>query len=420
VRGDSLWRAVLGVDQTVIEDVWFDEEAQVVVVSVRPVARQRGRCGRCRVRCPGYDVGRGRRRRWRGLDLGTITVWLEAESPRVRCRVHGAVVAYVPWARHGAGHTRAFDDQVAWLAVHMSKIAVTQLMRIAWRTVGAIITRVNADAQAGTDGFEGLRRIGIDEVSYKRHHKYLTVVVDHDRRRLVWAAPGRGSEVLGAFFTALGPQRCAQITHVSADSARWITKAVIRACPDAVRCADPFHVVKWANQALDEARREIWNQVRTRPTHRTGSAKGPGVAIKSVRWALWKNPEDLTGNQRTELAWIAKAHPDLHRAYLLKEGLRLIFQRPPHEAITALDRWTQWARRSRIPAFVDLQRRLQSHKTQIIDAITNRLSNGLTESVNAKIRLLTRIAYGFKNPHALIALAMLNLAGHCPPLPGRL
>jgi transposase len=409
----------LGVDKTIIEGVWFDEDAQIVVVSVRPVARERGRCGRCRRRCPGYDVGRGVRRRWRGLDLGTIAVWLEADSARVKCRVHGAVVTYVPWARHGAGHTRAFDDQVAWLVVHTSKIAVSHLMRIAWRTVGAIITRVNADAQAGTDRFEGLRRIGIDEISYKRNHKYLTVVVDHDRRRLVWAAPDRGSQVLATFFTALGSQRCKQITHVSADSARWISKAVTRACPDAVRCADPFHVVKWANQALDEARREIWNQVRTRPTHRTSSAKGPGVPIKNIRWALWKNPENLTGNQRAELAWIAKAHPDLHRAYLLKEGLRLIFQRPPAEALTALNQWTNWARRSRIPAFVDLQRRLQTHKTQIIDAITNRLSNGLTESVNAKIRLLTRIAYGFKNPHALIALAMLNLAGHCPPLPSR-
>lgn len=416
MRGVRVWRGVLGLESAVVEGVALDGVVGVVV-RVRPVKLACGRCGVCGRRCPGYD--RGSRRRWRALDAGVLRVMVEADAVRVSCSRHGVVVAAVPWARHGAGHTRAFDDQAAWLAVHCSKAAVVQLLRVGWRTVGAIVERVNADARNGVDRFEGLRRIGIDEISYKRNHKYLTVVVDHDTGRLVWAAPDRGSQVLEAFFTALGPQRCAAVTHVSADSARWIGKAVTQACPDAVRCADPFHVVKWANQALDETRREIWNRIRTRPTHRTQSAKGPGKPLKNARWALWKNPENLTENQHAELAWIAKAHPVLHRAYLLKEALRLVFQRPPAEAIIALDQWTNWARRSRIPAFVDLQRRLQAHKPQIINAITNRLSNGLTESTNTKIRLLTRIAYGFKNPHALIGLAMLSLGGHCPPLPGR-
>lgn len=410
---------MLGLESAVVESVVLDAVVGVVV-RVRPVKSAGGRCGVCGLRCPGYD--RGRCRRWRALDAGVLRVVVEADVPRVSCPRHGVVVAAVPWARHGAGHTRSFDDQAAWLAVHCSKAAVVRLLRVGWRTVGAIVDRVNTDAEmaevrAGSDRFEGLRRIGIDEISYKRNHKYLTVVVDHDTGRLVWAAPDRGSQVLDAFFTALGPERCAQVTHVSADSARWIGKAVTQACPDAVRCADPFHVVKWANQALDEARREIWNRIRTRPTHRTQSAKGPGKPIKNARWALWKNPENLTPNQRAELAWIAKAHPVLHRAYLLKEGLRLVFQRPPDQAATALDQWINWARRSRIPAFVDLQRRLQPHKPHIIDAITNQLSNGLTESINTKIRLLTRLAFGYKNPNALISLAMLSLGGHCPPLP---
>ncbi len=117
-------------------------------------------------------------------------MWLEADAPRVNCRVHGPTVAAVPWARHGAGHTRDFDDTVAWLAVQCSKTAVTELLRVAWRTVGAIITRVQADIDATVDRFDGLRRIGIDEISYKRGHRYLTVVVDHDTGRLVWAAVG--------------------------------------------------------------------------------------------------------------------------------------------------------------------------------------------------------------------------------------
>ncbi len=99
---------------------------------------------------------------------------LEAEAPRVTCRDHGVVVAAVPWARHDAGHTLAFDDTVAWLAVKTSKTAVTQLMRIAWRSVGSIVARVSIDAMAAVDRFASVRRIGIDEISYKRNAALLT------------------------------------------------------------------------------------------------------------------------------------------------------------------------------------------------------------------------------------------------------
>ncbi len=150
MRNARLWAGLLGVEKTTIERVEFDEEQGVLVAHVRPVRWQRGRCGVCRRRCPGYDGGDGRRR-WRCLDLGTMRAVLEADAPRVRCREHGVVVAAVPWARHGGGHTRFFDDQVAWLAVTCSKTAVTELMPIAWRTVGAIITRVADDAMAGVD-----------------------------------------------------------------------------------------------------------------------------------------------------------------------------------------------------------------------------------------------------------------------------
>jgi transposase len=419
VRNASLWRALLGVEKTVVEGVEFDPVEQVLVARVRPRQQANGRCGRCRRRARGYDRGEGPRR-WRSLDLGTIPVWLEAEAPRVSCLAHGVTVQAVPWARHGAGHTLGFDDLVAWLATQCSKTAITQLMRIAWRTVGAIITRVWADVEALHDRFAGLSRIGIDEISYKRHHKYLTVVVDHDSGRLVWAKPGRDKATLAAFFDQLGPQRSARISHVSADGAEWISTVVGKQCPNAVRCADPFHVVKWATEALDEVRRDACNQARGAVTRRrAGRASGHAKALKGARYALWKNPDNLTTNQQAKLAWIAKTDPRLHRAYLLKEGLRLIFGLDPAEAPAALDRWIGWARRCRIPAFVALQHRIVKHQASILAAIDHGLSNGRIESVNTKIRLLTRIAFGFTSPDALIALAMLTLGGHPPSLPGR-
>ncbi len=199
---------LFGVEKTVIEDLEFDPDAGLVVAHVRPTARTRSRCGRCQRRCRIYDAGRGRRR-WRALDLGTITAFLEADSPRVKCPAHGVVVAHVPWARHDAGHTLAFDQSVAWLATVTSKSAVTELMRIAWRTVGTIITRVWADTGGQVDLFADLRRIGIDEISYRRGHLFLTVVIDHDTGRLVWAGTGQSKATLQKFFDALGPERCA-------------------------------------------------------------------------------------------------------------------------------------------------------------------------------------------------------------------
>jgi transposase len=188
VRGSSVWPVVLGLNKSVIDsvDLVDDERGDdpVVIVRVRLTKSARSRCGLCGWRCRGYDAGDGRRR-WRALGLGTIPVWLEADAPRVSCLSHGVVVAAVPWARHDAGHTNAFDATVAWLATKCSKTAACELMRVAWRTVGSILARVWADIEAADDRLAGVTRIGIDEISYKRGHKYLTVVVDHDSGHLL-------------------------------------------------------------------------------------------------------------------------------------------------------------------------------------------------------------------------------------------
>ncbi|MPZ62983.1 MAG: hypothetical protein GEU93_17185 [Propionibacteriales bacterium] len=277
---------------------------------------------------PRYDRGESRRR-WRALNLGTIQAFVEADAPRVRCRVHGVVVTAVPWARHGARFTRGFEDTVAWLAAGCAKTTVTELLQVGWRTVGTIISRVCAEVDTELDRFAGLARIGIDEISYKKKHKYLTVVIDHDTGRLVWAAPGRDSATLRRFFDALGPERSAALTHVSADHARWISAVVAEHAPQATYCADWFHVIGWASEALDEVRRQAWNDARagtgsvtrTVPSGRViRLARGDAKRLRRCRWVLWKNPEDLTDQQQAKLAWIAKTDPRLYRAYLLKEA----------------------------------------------------------------------------------------------------
>ncbi len=408
--GPRLWARLLGVERAVVEDVRL--EGGVVVVAMRPQRRERKRCGVCRRRCPGYDTGNGKRR-WRALDLGTVFAYIEAEAPRVRCRKHGVVVAGVPWARHDSGFTRSFEDQVAWLATECSKTAASELMRASWRTVGRIITRVSQEREKRRDRFANLRRIGIDDISYRRGQRYLMVVVDHDSGRLVWAAAGRDAKSLAQFFDLLGEERCQQIELVSADGADWIAEMVWKRCPNARLCLDPFHVVKWASDALDEVRREVWNQAR-----RSGQ-EALARELKDARFALWKNPEHLTRRQHASLAQIAKTNEPLYRAYLLKEQLRQVFHLPLGPALAMLEDWLIWARRCRLRPFVKLARNIKAYLPDIENALDHRLSNALVESVNTRIRLITRRAFGFHSADPLIALVMLSLAGLCPPLPGR-
>lgn len=412
MRHTRVWAKGMGLAGAVVERVELEGETNTLVVSVRVGWQDRDRCGICRRRAPGFDLGRGRRR-WRALDLGTTVTELEADSPRVSCREHGVVVTWVPWARHGSRFTRAFEEQAAWLTAHAAQSTVATLLRVTWRSMARIVTRVVAAAEAGRDPFAHLERIGIDEISYRKGQKYITVVVDHDSGRLIWAAPGRDEATLHRFFDALGEQRSKRLRRVSRDGGSWIVNVLDRRCPQAIQCTDPFHVVKWATDALDEVRRAVWNQAR-----HTGEVE-VAQQLKGARWALWHNPENLTDRQQDTLEGLARTNRPLYRAYLLKEALRLVFHVGKRRALAELQRWLQWARRSRLAPFVKLARTITNYRASIEAALRYRLSNALVESTNQKIRLIIRRGYGFHSPEAIIALAKLSLGGLCPPLPGR-
>ncbi|MCA1701594.1 MAG: ISL3 family transposase, partial [Actinobacteria bacterium] len=319
----------------------------------------------------------------------------------------------VPWARHDSAFTTAFEDQCAWLAVNTSARAVAQLMRTTWRAVGGICRRVSDEARAQRDLLADLRRLGFDEISVRKGQSYLTVVVDHHTGRLVWAAPGRDRKTVEKFLDLLGEERCARVELVSCDMADWITRPVAERCPNATVCLDPFHVVKLATDALDEIRREVWNAARK--AGETALAKD----LTGARFALWKNPENLTPRQKTKLAHIQQINQRLYRAYLLKEQLRQIYRVDPGEAVGVLDAWLKWAWRCRLPPFVKLARTIRDQRAGIEAAFRNGLSNARVEQINTQIRLITRRGFGYHSQQAVIALAMLSLAGLCPPLPGR-
>ncbi len=415
MRASRVFGEVLGGHHMVIEDVEVgtevvtvkgqpDRECPVLVASVRPYARDAGRCSRCLARCPGYDSGAGVRR-WRGLDTATMKTYLQAPSPRVSCAEHGVVVAAVAWARPGAKCTYALEDTCAWLAAHTALSVLTVLLRLSWRTVSAIVARVVAERAGRTDRLEGLRRIGIDEISYRKGHRYLTVVIDHDTGRMVWAHEGRNKETLELFFAALGDTRAGLLTHVSADGAEWIHTVVAAHAPSAVLCLDPFHVVAWAMTALDK--------VRTRTVATTGTGD------RHLMWAIRKNPADLNTEQRSTLADLQAENTELFRAYLLKEQLREVFRTKGARGRELLGGWISWAKSCGITEFEKLCTTIEHYRPLIVNNLDHAVSNARSEATNTHIRALTKRAYGYHSPEALIGMAMLTRGGLCPPLPGR-
>ena len=258
----SAFKRLLRIEKIVIENVYFDDmsDEEIFVIRAKPPSRERNRCPVCGRKCTGYDSTH-KMRRWRSLDFGSTRVYIEGFAPRILCKEHGVLVAKFPWARHNSDYTYDFETAVTWLTLHATIQDVSEFYRIKWDTVGSITRRVQkALENAAPSRFDNLEQIGIDETSYKKGHKYMTVIVNHKTGHLIWAKKGHGKEILASFFNELTPEQRANIKFVTADGARWIADTVTDYCPNAVRCIDPFHVVAWANNCLDEVRKATVRQ----------------------------------------------------------------------------------------------------------------------------------------------------------------
>ena len=214
---------------------------------------------RRRLRCPCGATTRARydssRRRWRHLNFGACQVWLEADIHRVDCRKCGRVrTEQVPWARPNARHSSDFENVVAWLAQRMDKTSISRLLRCSWEAVDAIVARVVVD-HIDDSRLDHLYRIGVDEISYRRGHRFLTIVADHDTGNVVWVGKQRSKAAFEEFFTALGPQRAAAIEAISLDGSSVYLPVTREQIPQARICLDPFHVIKWTNEVVESVYR---------------------------------------------------------------------------------------------------------------------------------------------------------------------
>lgn len=403
MRATSLLRKLLCQKHTKITA--FEFTALGVVVDTAPTTRV-PRCGCCgrKVR-RGYDA---RERRWRHLDFAGMRVELRYRIRRVECPRCGVQTEAVPWAEPGSGFTRDFEDTVALLAQKTDRTTIRQLMGIAWETVGNIAHRVVA-RRGPNDLLDGLRRIGIDEISYKRHHHYLTVVTDHERRRVVWVGVGRSKETLTAFFAALGKKRAEKLELVSLDMLQSYIDVTREYAPRATLVFDRFHLQRLAQDAVDKVRRDEVREQR---------GTDEGRALKKTRWALLKRPWNVNVEENRKLAQVQRTNRRLYRAYLLKETLAdILDRRQPNVAKELLADWMAWAQRCRLEPFRKLGRTIARHIGGIVEYVRTRLSNAISEGMNSKIRTATKQAYGFRDSSSLTGVIYLRCSGvEIPPV----
>jgi transposase len=303
----------------------------------------------------------------------------------------------VAWARPGAVFTREFEDQLAGVLRTTDKTATSRLFRVSWPTVGRIASRVVAE-KLDPERLSGLAFIGIDEFSYQRRHKYVTLVADHERAEPVWIGKGKSGNTLDEFFDALGPERCAALEVVSMDMSAAYIESVRRRAPQAEIVFDRFHLERLVHDALDEVRRR---EVARLPVEQRSE-------LKNTRFLLLTASRHLTRRQRVKLGDVQRLNNRVLRAYLLKEEFAAIFRR--RAATTAehrLMRWLHWAATSRLEPFRRVARTLRNNLAGVLAYFELGLTNALAEGINRKVRLISDRSFGLKSLDSIAALVYL-------------
>jgi transposase len=373
-----------------------------IVVEIDRLRSRTLRCGVCRGRCRKvHQVEEARR--WQDLSLRHLPLVLHYRPRRVRCPRCGVRVEAVPWAQLWARVTTALGRAVAELARHLSWQETARHFRLDWKSVASIVRRVVAY------GLERRRRrplhiLGIDEVSRRKGHHYLTVAYDLERGALLWVGEDRTEETLTRFFAELGRRRAATVRVVCLDMWRAYLKAVRDQAPNTQVLFDRFHLVQHLNRAVDEVRRSIMRRL----------SRQQKTLFKGTRFLLLKNPWNLRTDERERLSTLVRWNTPIVRAYYLKEAFQLFWDyRQPARAEQHLRRWMHSALRSRLEPFKELVRMLRTHLDGVLAWTRLRVSNGALEGMNNKIKLVSHRSFGFRTVKNFTA-AIYHCCAHLP------
>lgn len=372
------------------------EAGPQIVLRLRPRAAAEKRCSGCGdVVTAVHETAE---RRVRELPILDATTWLIVPRARLLCPRCGPTVEAVPWLDRYARMTTRFAESVARLAQLLPIQQVATWFRLSWDTVQAI-DQAAMERRLGPIDLTGVRQIAIDEFAIQKGHRYATSVVDPATRRVLWVGRGRRREDLRPFFALLGPAGCAALEVAVMDMSEAYEQETRQHCPQVAIVYDLFHIVA-------KYGREVVDRVRVDETNRVARAAGPNAPairarrrlIKGTRWVLLRNKANLTRADRVRLQDVLAANRHLWVVYVLKDALKALWRYTyVGAAQRAWNDWYGWAIRSRIPALVTFARNLKVKLPGILAHCRYPLHTGLLEGINNRIKVLKRMAYGFRN-----------------------
>jgi transposase len=382
---------------------WIDDASRPTIeVEIHPRKNGRPICSGCDRARPGYD--RLPERRFEFVPLWGIAVYFIYAMRRVECPTCGVKVERVPWADGKSSMTTSYKWFLARWAKRMCWKDVATAFHVGWdRVYGAV-------KHAVSWGFEhrdldGIEAIGIDEVQWHRGHKYQTVVyqLDEGKKRLLWVGPDRTAKTLLRFFRMLGKERSAALQFVCSDMWQAYLKVIAKKASQAIHVLDRFHIMQRIGKAIDKVRAAEVKQLKQ---------DGYEPILKGSRWLLLKRPENLSDKQALKLKEILQYNLKSVRSHLMKEDFQRFWEYwSPTWAGKFLDQWCTRAMRSKIEPMKQVARMLRDKRELLLNwfRAEGKLSAGIVEGFNNKLKLITRKSYGFRTQEAYESALYHNL-----------
>lgn len=406
MRDLDLFQLALGVQRPwYVRETAFDVEHGQLDIHIDFKPGGTFACPECgRSGCTAYDTSE---KTWRHLNFFEHEAYLHVRTPRVQCERCGVKRVDVPWGRHGSGFTLMFEAYVLTLCREMPVAAVARLVREHDTRLWRVLHHYVEEARERVD-FSTVQRVGVDETASRRGHDYISLFVDLDEARVLFACEGRDAEVLNRFRSDLEAHggRAKWIRQLCMDMSPAYLKGAAESFPEAEITFDKFHVVRLLNDAVEAVRRA---EQKERPE------------LKGSRYTWVKNPQNWTRKQALAFETLAPTRLNLKtaRAYRIRLAFQEFYSHPwPILAEKYLERWYAWAIRSRLPAIVSVAKTVKRHWQGIVNWFWSGISNGLLEGINSLIQAAKARARGYRSTRNLVTMVYM-IAGKLDlqPLP---
>ena len=384
----ELYRQILGISAPWhVERVELELSKGEVRVFVDHDAEIQWPCAECGRLCRLYD--HQAERRWRHLDTCQYRTILNAKVPRSDCPEHGALVVKLPWAESSSRFTALFEGlAISWLQ-QASQKAVAQQLSLSWDEIHWILERAVKRGLARRQE-EDIPHLGIDEKAFQKGHRYLTLVNDLDRGRVLYIAEDREEASLNGFWPTLTPRQLQGIEAIAIDMWDAYLHSIQKHVPDANRkiVFDKFHIAQHLTEAVDLVRRK---------EHKQLSADGD-QRLKGTRYKWLRNPDNMKWKDRLQFAALKNAHLKTSRAWALKQAAMELFDYSSEAWARKHFRWWfHWATHSRLAPMIKVGGMLKRRLDNILTYLRHRITNAASESINAKIQWVKYTARGFRN-----------------------